>query len=230
MLIIPEVLIAQEKDKFDYGSEMTWGINKNTRGGLIGGATFKYSTAINARHYQTFGVEIMNITHPKEIRATSFLTGSRFVLGKSNYLYSIRPQYGREIVLFKKAAQQGIQVNAVFAAGPSLGLLAPYYINYAESGTRGGRRVVQDPEIHSGERILGTTGIIRGIFESDVNLGVNLKAGLSFEFGVFKKSVTGFEAGFTLEAFPNEMVIMPTVQNDAVFTAAYLTFFYGSRR
>ena len=53
--------------------------------------------------YKTIGFELVNIKHPKENKYSSALGyGRTFVWGKKNYLYSLRGQYGRELILVKK--------------------------------------------------------------------------------------------------------------------------------
>src|SRR6187401_3273103 len=85
---------GQTQDSYDYQSEFVWGINKNTSGGLIGGFVFKKSRKLEERMLETFGLEIMNVKHPQEIRLNTY--GNYFTYGKSNYLYSFRFQYGRD--------------------------------------------------------------------------------------------------------------------------------------
>src|SRR5580704_2156587 len=118
---------AQTKDSYDYNSEFTWGVNKNTSGGLIGGFTFKKARKLNEKVLETFGLEIMNVKNPHEVKVES-VAGNAFIYGKSNYLYALRLQYGRDLILFKKAPQQGVEIKLVTAAGPSIGIVAPYYI------------------------------------------------------------------------------------------------------
>ena len=83
-------LNAQTQDSYDYQSEFTWGINKNTHGGLIGGFVFKKARKLNERLLETYGLEIMNVKHIQESRENSQSTGNFFIYGKSNYLYSLR--------------------------------------------------------------------------------------------------------------------------------------------
>ena len=106
-------LFAQTQDSYEYQSEFTWGINKNTSGGLIGGIVFKKARKLNDRWLETFGLELMNVKHPQEVRRNSSATGNFFIYGKSNYLYAVRLQYGRDLILFKKAPQQGAEIKAI---------------------------------------------------------------------------------------------------------------------
>ena len=119
---------GQTQDTYDYDSEFIWGINKNSSGGLIGGFVFKKSRKLSDRLFETFGLEIMNVKHSQEVRKSARATGNFFIYGKSNYLYSFRFQYGRDFILFDKAPQQGVEIKAVGAIGPSVGIIAPYYI------------------------------------------------------------------------------------------------------
>lgn len=226
-LFIPEA-VAQDTEDYEYTSEFIWGINKNTNSGLIGGLMVKYSKAISPRQFQTFGVEVVNVKHPKEQRYPSY-TGNYFIFGKSNYLYSVRGQYGREFLVFKKAPQQGIQINALIAGGPTIGVVAPYFVEVAVDK---GQSVNEqyNPNTHDYSQILGTGNILQGIGQSNLNIGANIKSSIIFEFGTFKNNVTGFEAGFLLEGFPKEIVLIPQAENRAIFTSAFITLFYGSRR
>ena len=122
-------LLSQNLEYFDTQSERYWGINKNSWGGLIGGGVLKFSNKISDNLYRTIGIEFVNIKHPKENKYSSALGyGRTFVWGKKNYLFSLRGQYGRELIIVSKKDQQGIRVNAQLAVGPTLGLLVPYYI------------------------------------------------------------------------------------------------------
>ncbi len=96
-------LKAQTQDSYDYNSEFTWGINKNSYGGLIGGFALKKANKIGKKLFETFGLEIMNVKNPHEVRMQA-ASGNYFIYGKSNYLYALRLQYGRDLVLFTKGA------------------------------------------------------------------------------------------------------------------------------
>jgi hypothetical protein len=223
---------SQTQDSYDYQSEFTWGINKNTSGGLIGGFTFKKSRKIQERMLETYGLEIMNVKHPQEVRMNTF--GNFFTYGKSNYLYAFRFQYGRDLILFKKAPQQGVEIKAVFAAGPSVGIVAPYYVEWTpDAGSGGGGGVTfrqQWNEKISAGSILGPGRLFEGLGESSMVVGANLKAALNFELGTFKSQVTGFEGGFLLDAYAHKIEMVPSAKNYAAYPTLFITFFYGTRK
>ncbi len=220
---------SQPAGSYDYGKELAWGVTKATNSGLLGGVIMKYALLHKYNTFHYFGLEIVNIKHPKEERYYSF-TGNTYIYGKSNYLYSIRTQYGRDWILFKKAPQQGVQIDGIVAGGPSFGLIAPYYIEYLRSDGNIVREQY-DPDIHFDQNnILGTGNLFQGIGESELTIGFNAKASLAFEFGTIKYSVIGLEAGFMVEAFTKKIPIIPTAEQNSVFPNAFVTLYYGSRR
>jgi hypothetical protein len=231
LLSLVPAVYGQTQDSYEYGSEFTWGINKNTSGGLIGGVVFKKARKLkNDRILETFGLELMNVKHPQEVRRNSIQSGNLFIYGKSNYLYSVRLQYGRDIILFKKAPQQGVEIKAVFAAGPTIGVVAPYYVEYFPEG--GGGFTVRGqyrPEINI-DFINGTGRLFEGLGESKITMGGNIKAALNFELGTVKSQVTGFEAGFLLDAYTKTVEMVPSARNYSVFPTLFITLFYGSRK
>jgi hypothetical protein len=232
LFLLPLASPAQGLDADVYESEFVWGINKNTAGGLIGGFMVRKSRRLSDRMFESFGLELVNVKHSQESRRNS-RTGNFYIYGKSNYLYSFRFQYGRELILFRKAPSQGVEIKAIGAVGPSLGLLAPYYIDYTtDRNTIVSRTEQYDPNNpnHSYDQILGTGRLFQGVTESNIRIGLNLKAALSFELGTSKSNVTGFELGFLLDAYTQEIVLMPTADNSAIFPTAFITLFYGTRR
>ncbi len=219
-------VMAQDSEDYEYTDEFVWGINKNTRGGLIGGFIFKKSIRLSENQFHTFGLELMNVKHPKETRISNPLNGNSFIWGKQNYLYSVRLQYGREVILFKKASFQGLQIHGILAGGPTIGIVSPYYIQNSR-----GINEPYDPEVHVDfNSILGTGNILQGLGDSEVKFGLNLKPAFSFEFGTFKSNVSGIELGFVIEAFTEDIVLVPNDSNDSLFTSFFVTLFYGRRR
>ncbi len=213
----------------DYETELVWGVTKNTSSGLIGGFIVKHAQQIKPGVYRVLGGEIVNIKHPNEVRLNSINTGNFFIWAKEIYLYSIRGQYGREFILFRKAPKQGIQINAMFAGGPSIGIKAPYYIEITSGGLQS-LKVPYESGKYNFDQILGTGNLFQGLFESGITIGANLKTSLAFEFGTLKSNVTGIELGFLVDAYVEKVEIVPAASNTAIFPTAFITFFYGSRR
>lgn len=232
LLILSVDAIAQTQDSYEYQSEFTWGINKNTSGGLIGGLTFKKARKLkNDRILETFGLEIMNVKHPQEVRENAVISGNLFIYGKRNYLYAFRLQYGRDLILFKKAPQQGVEIKAVFATGPSIGIVAPYYIEYqAENGNFSTFEQYSKTKHPYADKILGSGRLFQGLGESSIAMGLNLKAAINFELGTIKSQVTGFETGFLMDAYASKIELMEDAKQYSLYPTLFITLFYGSRR
>lgn len=235
VLAVSPAFGQQEDD--GYQQELSYGINFNTIGGLVGGGMVKSTHHLRDKWYHFGSVEVVEIKHPKEQRFFNQESGGFFVYGKQNYLFAIRPSYGREYVLFRKAPESGVQVNAIFAAGPTIGLQVPYMINYNYGAATGnaslGIRVEQyDPSIHKdlNRGVMGSAGLFSGFNQLTIKPGVHLKSGLSFEYGRYREGVTGVETGVVLEMYPSRPIIIPEASNNSIFTSFYLTIYYGRRK
>jgi hypothetical protein len=228
-----------ETEEENYTESSCYGINANTNGGILSGGVFKKTKKIDTelwghRQYRYLAVELVNVKHPKEASVTTG-NGGRFTPGKANYFFVIRPQYGREIVLSSRNADEGISINAILAAGPSIGIVKPYYIMYqAKAG-----RILQepyDPIKHvNPDAITGAGNFLQGIGDSKINMGVHVKAALNFELSAFRNTSTGLEIGFIGEFFTKKAPIIAVLSssaepNHASFSAAYITLFFGNRK
>ena len=229
LLSLPVLAQREDTGNYEYDKEYFLGVNKNTNGGMIGGVALKVGTRLDDSQFAFFGLELANVKHPKEVRYST-VTGNNYIFGKSNYLYVIRPHYGREVILFKKAPNQGVQVSALAAVGPSIGLVAPYFIEYALNRVE---TVVEqyDPAVHQSRfNILGTGRLLEGVGQSELAIGGMAKAALYFEFGVFKSNATGLEVGYQVEGFQKKIPLILREQNRQFFQSAYFTLFFGFRK
>lgn len=216
---------AQFDDDYEYNKEFIWGPSKNSNGGLIGGIVFRWAQSVGNDTYRTIGFELSNVHHPKEYRYPS-VNGSTFIFGKSNYLYAIRLQYGHDKILFKKDTQQGVQINVGYAGGPTIGILAPYFVQQVD-----GEYKKFDPQEHrSPFSILGPGKFFQGLGQSEMVLGLNAKGSVSFEFGTYKNNVAGVEMGIMVEAFTKEIILVPTQDNRAIFPSVFFTLYWGRRK
>jgi len=213
------------KSDLPYTKEWLYGINFNTNGGLIGGLMFKYGTAINEKNFHVLSIEAVNVKNAKERRATIVASGRSWIPEKTNYLYAIRPVYGIEHIFFKKAREKGVQVSGLFGLGPSIGIVSPYMIEYE------GRSVPYDPDIHQDfSRISGAGIFTDGLSKSKFEIGAASKASLFFEFGTGNRSVAGFEVGMTVDYYGNKIGLMNKVPGENLYSAGFITFYYGLRR
>lgn len=239
---------AQKADVVEddnYTTITTFGITTNTNSGIVGGFAFRQSKQLTGSlfgmpQYRYLSVELVNVKHPKELRSSINNIGSGYLDGKENYLFVLRPSYGREVKLFQRSADEGIAISGILAAGPSLGIIKPYYLEVSYGNQT---RTVPASQVNgfatsAGETVTGAGGFFQGIGESKLTVGLNLKAALSFELSAFRNNTTGVEIGFLAEAFPNKIVIIPNPDpagrredgNRSFFTTGYITLFFGSKK
>jgi hypothetical protein len=249
LLLSAQVAEAQKQntdsDTDIYPTETTFGITTNTNSGIVGGFAYRRSkllsgTLFGMPQYRYLSIEIVNVKHPKEIQSSINTVGSRYIDGKENYLFVLRPQYGREVKLFQRSSDEGIAVSGILAAGPSLGIIKPYYLEVSYGNAT---RTVPASQVNgfttpTGETVTGAGGFFEGLGQSKLTVGLNLKAALSFELSAFRNNTTGVEIGFLAEIFPNKVVIIPNTDpngkredgNRNFFTSGYITLFFGSKK
>ncbi|MBX0291538.1 hypothetical protein K3G63_13895 [Hymenobacter sp. HSC-4F20] len=233
---------SSSNDDPSYRKEFTYGINFNTRGGLIGGASVRSTRLLNQNWSRFWSLEAVEIKHPKEQKQGTGYGGS-FVYGKSNYLFAVRPSVGAQRVIFRKAPESGVQVNALASAGPTIGLLMPYYISYNYGPTQTSvsaadiRNEQYDPTVHTQpyERLVDRAPLFSGVGQTKPILGAHLRGALSFEYGRYRDAVAGVEVGFLLEAYAKDPPIIRVADvpdkdlNDQFLPSVYLTLYLGSR-
>lgn len=222
-----------EDDEDTYKKFISAGLTTNTNSGIFGGVVFRQSSALSSKlwgknQYRYLAVEIVNVKHPKELVETSFTTGTRFTYGKKNYLFALRPEYGRELTLFNRHEDEGISISAILAAGPTLGLEKPYMIRFRNSDGRVETRPVGTTNPY--ENMVGVGNFFQGFGKTKIIPGLHVKAALSFELSAFRESVTGVEIGFLAEGFTRKPEIMIDTENRSFFTSGYVTLYFGSKK
>ncbi len=226
-------VIKENVDEENFKSVLSFGLTTNTNSGLLGGVAVRKEILINNdalhRQFHYFNFEIVSVNHYRESTSNVGGNGSGYVYGKQNYLFAIRPQYGREINLFRKSSEGGVNVNGIIAGGPTIGLLKPYYVQvFYGRGTV--RDEIFDPKKHTPNNIAGSGGFFEGLGEATVVPGVNLKAALNFELDAFRQSNISLEIGFLAEAYTQKVNIMALSENRNLFTSGYVTVFFGGKK
>ncbi|RZK33536.1 MAG: hypothetical protein EOO57_13005 [Hymenobacter sp.] len=243
------VPLPAPSDEQSYQRETVFGLNFNTQGGLIGGVNVRSSRVLDDRRLWFWSLEGVFFKNPKEETVTNNATGGSFTLYKTNYAFALRPSIGIQRILFRKAAESGVQVNGLLSAGPSLGLLMPYYISYDETWARRGAGgpsqtdvIVDaqfDPSVHDPNYIIDRAPFFGGISRTKVVPGVHLRGGLSFEYGRYRDAVAGAEVGFLVEAYTKRLLTFNPASsstqtdlnllNKQFYPSVYLTLYLGHR-
>ncbi len=215
-----------------YNSLFSGGVTTNTNSGLLGGAVVRSSKALpgtlfGKQQFRYLALEAVNVKHPKEFSSPYPGNGSRLIYGKQNYLFVLRPEYGRELMFYNRHSNEGISISGILAAGPSIGIEKPYYVQLQP---RAGvvTSVPYTPDLPGD--IIGAGSFFAGFDKAKLVPGLHIKAALSFELSAFRENMTGIEIGFITEAFSREIIIMPQAQNRSLFTSGFVTLYYGLKK
>ncbi len=212
-----------------YESMLSGGVTTNTNSGILGGFVVRHSQLLSQslfgkKQYRYMALELVNVKHPKEY-SEQVGYAARFTRNKINYLFALRPEYGREIVLFNRNDDEGIAVSAIFAAGPTIGFEKPNMVRVQETRNRV-VNVPYDPGVHNYGNIVGAN-FFGGFDKTKIIPGVHVKAALAFELSAFRNSVTGVEVGFLAEAFTRKAEIMVNADNKNFYTSGFISLYFG---
>ena len=194
-----------------------------------------------------WAVSLGNIRHPRERRVNpedvipqTMRISRSYTFAKQNQLYALRLTFGNRKYLSEKARQKGVAVGYSYEAGPSLGILKPYYVEY-----RVGDGLMNTVDItYQGEendrfldqgRIFGASTWSTGLDEISLRPGIHAKAAAHFGFGAYDETAKYLEAGLMADFFLGntdllvEDELTPGVTNPPVFLALFLKVGFGKR-
>jgi hypothetical protein len=209
---------------------LAFGATTSNYTSLLGGVVVRSSIPVNIRKgktvYQYLAVEAVNLKNPREY-SQFYGFGPKYIMGKRNYLFNIRPQYGREFAVFQKSKDSNVGLSLIVAGGPSLGFLKPYTVRY-----EGNNAFVQyNPE--STQRIEAVGGLLKNGFRGmKFTPGLHAKVAANIDINTFSDNVTGLEIGTTVESFFKKPEIMaPSLSdNPQTFVSVYLTLYFGNKK
>ena len=238
---------AAPSEEQSYRKEFVYGVNFNTQGGLLGGASVRSSHVLDDRLLRFWSIEGVMLKNAKEERVNTVI-GGNYIDRKTNHAFVLRPSIGLQRILFRKAADAGVQVNGLLSVGPSIGLLMPYYISFDRTAAANPNQQITlatddivneqyDPIKHANSgAILDRGPLFSGIGDTRVVPGFHVRGGLSFEYGRYRDAVTGMEVGVLVEGFTKRMLILSPGNlsdvdglNRQFFPSVYLTLYFGHR-
>jgi hypothetical protein len=227
VLLFFSLRLSAQTDERGYSEALVYGLNFNTIGGMIGGGMLHFSRARGAHQYEGLYFELVNIKDSKEYRIRT-IDNKSFIPYKTHYLFSFRPSYVRELVLFRKAAEEGIFVNLLAGAGPSIAIRKKYYVYYDETGN--GDWVSRPYEAGMDLSFISQNApFADGLGDLSFGAGLHGRIALNLEFGQLKSSVAGLEAGLLAEKFAVQQSMMAFKPSGSFFTTAYLTLYFGRK-
>lgn len=219
-----------DEEAFAYKAEFTAGILFNTVGGLPGGIKLKYARQREKKpkQFTNFSLDIVNIRHPKEFRVATDSGSGYYILEKMNYLFVIRPNYGREFLLFRKSTEDGLELKLITSIGPSIGLAKPYYVTVSQGRGRTATIPYKSLSNSNSGSILGSS-FFSGFDNTEIVMGANARVSVEFGISAWDTYVTGIELGFQAEVFSKKVELVANENNRSVFTSAFVNIYFGKR-
>jgi hypothetical protein len=201
------------------------------------GLQFFYGRYRTAKDRHLFGLEVVGMKHPKEIKSFNpWYEDSRgYFYGKLNSLLIVRPIYGRKHRITEKIRKSGVELNYVWGIGPAIGLLKPVYLQIGEPRDPPYTTIAverYDPEEHFANNIYGRASWFRGVGEMQVRPGAHARIALNFEYAGDNTGIRAIEAGASVDVFPEKVPIMaelPGVENKEFFLEFYVALQFGNK-
>lgn len=236
MLISTTVCFAQLPDQADgrllYKKEVVGGLTMHTAGW---GFHFRYGKQISNLKKLSFGLDVVNIKHPKEKKVfnPAFDDGKGFYYGKLNSLIAVRPTIGIRKIWYQKKRPQGVEIGYNFNVGPSLGLVKPTYLEIIYPLNDGSATLSEerfDPNKHTVDNIYGRARFGKGMNEISIYPGAFAKFGLHFEYSGDEESIQALEVGAMVDYYPAKKVpIMAIADNYNLFLNFYVSLIFGKK-
>lgn len=229
-------LQAQEPStdiKTIYKKEIYGGAFLHTQGY---GANLRQTKFISVDRKNILSIELSTMKHAKEFKTYNpyFEDRRGFVYGKKNSLTVLRPAIGRQKIHFQKLSKRGVQISSIYMGGASIGIVKPVYLVIVKPASSGGdsqREVLEkyNENEHQLSMIKGRGPMLKGLEESEINAGLNLKYALNFEYAPSEEKYTALEVGLDFELFYKPVRIMAFDNDQQAFLTLYANLQFGKK-
>jgi hypothetical protein len=190
------------------------------------------------KNLNVINLDLAHIKDYREFNSPYSYNGQTYIEGKLNYLYTIRPEFGKEITLLKKASQGGPTLKGIFTTGPTIGLQSPYMVDiaFASNNPFGSQSTVSVSmkdlldNKYPNAGIVRESGMFSSIGKSTIVPGWHFKSGLNIEFNSEKSSYFAIEVGFIVDIFNNPIEMLNQSTQRPVYTTGYLTLLLGKTK
>jgi hypothetical protein len=182
-------------------------------------------------------VETCTMHSPKEdkIQNSFYPDASGYYYGKLNGVQVFRGGIGCSRMVWRKNDEQCVEIDAVYAAGISLAVTKPVYLEIIEvlPNTPNETFILStekyNPYTDTPANIYGRASIFDGLGELGVYPGGYARFGLNFDYANRHNTVKAIETGLEFDLYPKAIPIMAFNPNNQYFLNLYLSFSIGKR-
>ena len=199
------------------------------------GAFFRKASILSIHRKRFWEIETGNMRNPKEqkIQNSLYPDAKGYYYGKLNSIQIFRLGVGYYQTLWRKNNERCVEVDAVYAIGPSLAIAKPVYLQIIKSTPVPGGILLStekyDPNQDSPSNIYGRASFFNGIGQLNFYPGGYARAGLNFDYANRHNLVKAIETGVEVDVYPKIIPIMAFTPNKPYFVNLYLSFSIGKR-
>lgn len=155
---------------------------------------------------------------------------SPYYFGKLNGMEALRLGVGASQMLWRKSDLSCTQVDVVYAAGVSIAILKPVYLDIIPSNGND-LPVAQeyDPNTDTPANIYGRASVFDGLGQLSFYPGGYGRAALNFDFSNRHQLVKAFEVGLVADIYDKVIPMMAFAKNNQVFVNLYVSFSLGKK-
>lgn len=239
LLVLLQAPMLAQQSIYDDGRAL---YRREVLGGLLvhgdgWGVFYQNAKHTTARDRRLLGIELVSMKHPKEIKSFNpYYEDSRgYFYGKANSMLILRPTYGRKHQITDKIRRNGVEVNTVWAIGPSLALLKPVYLQIGKPDNFPYETIVTeryDPMQHGVQNIYGRASWFVGFTEMALYPGGHGRFAFNFEHSNQVAGIKALEVGVAVDAYPVVIPIMAEVEgvvNKQFFLQFYFALQFGKK-
>lgn len=203
------------------------------------GASYRRGKHVNAKMRSYYEVDVQNLKYPKETKISGdALDRRRFIYGKINSVFLIRPALGLQRTIFAKGDNKAVEVRYSYSLGPTIALAKPYYIQVdrtiAKTNANESSTAVFDDKsfydnTYSSIRVTGRGMFLQGLGQTKVYPGIGGKFNLSFEYAPYTNLIRAIETSITVDYFPKALPIMARNTAENVVIQLNVGFVFGKK-
>ncbi len=207
------------------------GINAHTEGW---GFFFRRAKILNIYRKIFWEAEAvtMHDEHEYKLSDPNEPDATPYYFGKLNGMETIRIGVGTSQMLWRKNDLNCTQIDVVYAAGLSVAVLKPVYLEIITNSPNGNDLPVAqqyDPNTDTPSNIYGRASVFDGLGQLAFYPGAYGRLALNFDFSNRHQLVKALELGVIVDVYDKVIPMMAFTKNNQAFINLYASFSLGKR-
>lgn len=208
------------------------GLIASTNSSPIAGITLKNTYGKNPLNLSILSVDFVNVNDYRQFKSPYAYTGGAYIEGKLNYLFVLRPSFGKEIAFLQAADDTSPSLKGFFSSGPAIGFQTPYYVQISRN-IGPGSDIITIPysdifaNVYTNPSIVGAGSWFNGIADAKLMPGWHLKGGVNLDYRNFKGNYFGIEIGANVDFFAKEINQLYNTKGRNFYSGAYICMYFG---